>query len=206
MCTVAGMSRIPMVPEAERGLVVRQALRQARRKVGLEPEPLAAVAHHRRLFLAQGGMELALEGCHEAPGRIKELAVLRTAMVVGCEFCCDIGSALSRTHGVTEDDLRELATWRTSSRFSEADRLALELAEAMSRTPEEVGDELVDALRAHLGEAGAVELLTFVAWENFRARLNAAMGFGAQGFSEGAFCVSPDREATVAAGASAAAA
>jgi AhpD family alkylhydroperoxidase len=188
------MSRIPPVPEADRGIIVRNALRQARKKVGLEPEPFTAIAHHRTLFLAQGAMELALERCHEAPERLKELAVLRTAMVVGCEFCCDIGSFLSRSHGVTEDELRELATWRESRHFDEADRLVLELAEAMSRTPEEVGDDLVARLRTLLGDAGTVELLSFVAWENFRARLNAAMGFGAQGFSEGAFCVAPDRE------------
>lgn len=189
------MSRVPLVAPEDRGVVVRNALRQARKKVGLEPEPFAALAHHRTMFLAQGAMELALERCGDAPARARELAVLRSAMVVGCEYCCDIGSALSRTHGVTEEDLRELARWRESSRFSPLERLALELAEAMTRTPEEVTDELVAALRAELGsDAAVVELISFVAWENFRARLYAAMGFGAQGFSEGAFCVAPDRE------------
>jgi AhpD family alkylhydroperoxidase len=193
------MARISPLPAGERGLVVRQSLRQARKRVGLEPEPFAAVARHTPLFLTQGAMELGLERCTKAPARLKELAVLRTAMLVGCEFCCDIGSSLARTHGVTEDELRDLARWRDSERFSEEDRLALELAEAMSRTPEATTDELVAALVARLGEPATLELMAMVAWENFRARMNAAMGFGAQGFSEGAFCVAPDREAAAAA-------
>lgn len=192
------MPRIQPLPQDERGFVVRQSLSQARKRVGLEPDTFAALARHRRLFLAQGGFELALEHCHAAPERLKELAVLRTAMVIGCEFCCDIGSAIARGSGIPEEDLRELAMWRGSERFDELDRLALDLAEAMARTPEETTDEQVEALIERLGEEATIELVALCAWENFRARMNAAMGFGAQGFSEGMFCVTPDREAAVA--------
>ncbi|WP_205696119.1 carboxymuconolactone decarboxylase family protein [Conexibacter sp. SYSU D00693] len=194
------MSRIPPLEPADQPFVVRRALRSARKKVGLEPAPFTALARHRRLFLAEGGFELALEGCHAAPERLKELAVLRTAMVVGCEFCCDIGSALAQTKaGITEDELRDLARWRESPRFDAHDRLALELAEAMARTPEETTDELVGRLREALGDEATIELIVFCGWESFRARTNAAMGFGAQGFSEGAYCVAPDRDALSAA-------
>jgi hypothetical protein len=36
------------------------------------------------------------------------------------------------------------------------------------------------------------EKLALVAWENFRSRFNHALGIGAAGFSEGAYCVRPD--------------
>jgi len=38
-----------------------------------------------------------------------------------------------------------------------------------------------------------VELTTAIVWENFRARFNRAYDVKAQGFSEGAYCVLPDR-------------
>jgi hypothetical protein len=38
-----------------------------------------------------------------------------------------------------------------------------------------------------------VELTAAIAWENYRARFDHAWDIGAQGFSEGAFCVLPER-------------
>jgi len=40
-------------------------------------------------------------------------------MVAGCEFCLDIGSALARRGGVTEAQLRALASHADSEEFTE---------------------------------------------------------------------------------------
>ena len=84
----------------------------------------------------------------------------------------DIGSAVGREKGVREEQLRELADYRTSPHFSELERLALRLADAMATAPAEVPLELYQALRAHLDEAQLVELASAIALENFRARFN----------------------------------
>ncbi len=60
----------------------------------------------------------------------------------------------------------------------------MEYAEAMSLTPPEVGDELVDRLRTALGEKALVELTTMVAVENMRSRTNSALGLTSQGFRD----------------------
>ncbi len=56
-----------------------------------------------------------------------------------------------------------------------------------------VEDSLVKELRAHLDEAQLVELVATIAWENWRARFNRAMGIESHGFSEGAYCPLPER-------------
>jgi hypothetical protein len=58
----------------------------------------------------------------------------------------------------------------------------------MTRTPVEIDDADVAALRAELGERALVELTAAIAHENLRARMNHALGYGAQGFSEGGVC------------------
>ena len=73
----------------------------------------------------------------------------------------------------------------------------LDYAEALSRTPATATDEQVEALRNGLGEERLVELTAMIAWENFRARFNRGFDVGAQGFSEGAYCVVPERHASV---------
>jgi 4-carboxymuconolactone decarboxylase len=103
----------------------------------------------------------------------------------------DIGSAVSRGYGVSEEQLRDLAGYKASNLFSPLEKLVAEYAEAMTRTPVTVSDELFAALQQHLSAAQLVEITAVIAWENFRARFNHACGIEAQGFSEGAYCVLP---------------
>ena len=104
----------------------------------------------------------------------------------------DIGSAVGRAIGVTEEQLRDLAVYKSSAAFSPLEKLVIEYAEEMTRTPVTVGDELFAALKQHFNEAQLVELTAAVAWENFRARFDHAFGIEAQGFSEGGYCVLPE--------------
>jgi alkylhydroperoxidase family enzyme len=96
---------------------------------------------------------------------------------------------LSDKEGVSEEQLRALPAYSTSDLFSEDEKLVLDLAVGMSRTPVDVSDELFDRLRARFDEAQLVELANEIAVENYRARFDWAFGVGAQGFAQGAFCV-----------------
>jgi alkylhydroperoxidase family enzyme len=71
--------------------------------------------------------------------------------------------------------------------------LALDLAVAMTATPADVPDELRERLLELLTPAQLVELVSAIAWENHRARVNRALGVRAAGFSDGAYCVVPER-------------
>lgn len=66
----------------------------------------------------------------------------------------------------------------------------------MTRTPVDVPDELFAALKQHFTDSQMVELTAAIAWENYRARFNHAMGIEAQGFSEGAYCPMPEHPPT----------
>ena len=78
--------------------------------------------------------------------------------------------------------LAEAATWRESTRFSEAERVALDYAERITRTGETVDDALFARLRVHYSEPQIVELTAAVALENFRSKFNPALGVEGQGF------------------------
>ena len=81
-----------------------------------------------------------------------------------------------------EAKLAEVATWRDSRLFTDAERVALDYAEHMTITGQKVDDALFERLRQHYGEAQIVELSAAIALENFRSKLNPALGVGAQGF------------------------
>ena len=69
----------------------------------------------------------------------------------------------------------------------------LAFSEGMSSTPVAVSDDLVSELGKHFDERQVVELTAAIAWENWRARFNHALGIEAHGFSEGSFCPIPER-------------
>ena len=101
---------------------------------------------------------------------------------------------MSRALGISEAQLRELGRYQDSAEFGTLERLVLDLAVAMARTPADVPAHLTEALRAHLDEGQLVELASAIAWENYRAHFNRVFGVQPAGFSaEGAFCVLPER-------------
>ncbi|HIA80293.1 MAG TPA: hypothetical protein EYO07_09100 [Candidatus Marinimicrobia bacterium] len=61
----------------------------------------------------------------------------------------------------------------------------------MTFTPTEVPDRIFQPLYEFFDEAQIVELTSAIAWENYRARFDHALGVESQGFSDGAFCPLP---------------
>jgi AhpD family alkylhydroperoxidase len=181
--------------ETKRGPLVRLSQWYTRRGYGKEIETIDVLGNRKGLLMGYSGLEFALERSKCVDDKLKDLGAIRAAMLVGCEFCMDIGSHLGRKAGLSDEQLQELPRWRESEAFTHVEKLVLEYAEAMTRTPVEIPDELVARLREHFDDRQLVELTTTIALENFRARFNDALGVEPSGFSEGAFCVLPDRAA-----------
>lgn len=81
---------------------------------------------------------------------------------------------------------------RNAACFSDVDKLILDYAAAITRTPVEVSDELFDALREHFDTAQLVGLTHIITLGNLRARFNLALGLGSSGLSAGNVCALPD--------------
>jgi alkylhydroperoxidase family enzyme len=94
---------------------------------------------------------------------------------------------------VNEKQLLYLASHRDSDAFDDLEKAVLDYAVALTRTPADASDALVERLRRDLTDEQLVELTAAIAWENFRARFNRGFDVAAQGFSEGAFCPVPER-------------
>jgi alkylhydroperoxidase family enzyme len=107
----------------------------------------------------------------------------------------DIGSAVGRAAGISEQQILAISDFRSSTLFAPAEVAALELADAMARTPAEVSSELYAELQRHFDAAQLVELAAAISWEHHRARFNRVFEIQSDDFSEGAACVLPARGA-----------
>ena len=79
-------ARIEGVPEARAGVFLRLAYRFAKRMVGKVPEPLTVAAHHGWIFRAYTAFEFLLQRARLVDRRLKALAELRAATMIGCAF------------------------------------------------------------------------------------------------------------------------
>jgi alkylhydroperoxidase family enzyme len=186
------MSRIPVVSTKDAGLLAKIVYRMARRRYGAVPEPFAVSAHHTGLLAAGAIHELAVEkASHTLPVTVREIAVYRVAVRLGCSWCVDFGVMLQKHEGLDIERLKHIDDYATSPLYSTQERLALAYADAMTASPVTVTDEQVAELEREFGRKGVLELTYQIALENMRGRINGALGITEQGFTSGEACRVP---------------
>ena len=110
------------------------------------------------------------------PGTL-ELTFLRASQINGCSVCVQGHSAALRKAGETDERLFAVAAWRESPFFTDAERAALGLAEAVTRLSDRVdpiSDEVWDEAARHYDELQLAGLVLAIANVNLWNRLNAA--------------------------------
>jgi alkylhydroperoxidase family enzyme len=80
------MAHLEGVPRNKAGLFVRLAYFLTRRKLGRVIAPIEITAHHPRLLRAVAHMELGQEAAKTIDARVKALAQIRAALLIGCPF------------------------------------------------------------------------------------------------------------------------
>jgi alkylhydroperoxidase family enzyme len=77
--------------------------------------------------------------------------------------------------GVSDEKILALDEYATSPLYEEKERVALQYAERMTKTDQDVDDELFSRLRLFFDEDALVELTAAIAWENSSSKFNRAL-------------------------------
>ena len=108
----------------------------------------------------------------------RTLVHLRASQINGCSVCVGMHAQELKKVGESDERIFAVAAWRDTPWFTEAERAALSLTEAVTRIadrPDPVPDETwADAAR-HYGEADLAALILSIAQINVWNRLNAAV-------------------------------
>jgi AhpD family alkylhydroperoxidase len=111
------------------------------------------------------------------PARTAELVSLRASQINGCGVCVVQHPKIMRKLGETDDRIFAVAAWREAPYFTEAERAALALTEAVTRIADKadpVPDEIWDEAARHYDETELAGLLLAITNINIWNRLNAA--------------------------------
>ncbi|MFC0628953.1 carboxymuconolactone decarboxylase family protein [Kribbella deserti] len=176
------MSRIPL--EHRQTPMVRFVQWVNRRKFGAQLDPGLVALHNRRVLLTMALTESTVTRWKSLDPTLTALATMGPAALIGCSWCLDFGYWEHHHRGVPAEKLRAVSNWRDSDVYTDLERKVLAYAEAMTVTPPQVTDEMVEQLRAELTDEQVVELTAMIALENQRSRNNAAAGLTGQGFKE----------------------
>ena len=178
------MTSTARIPKAEiTGVYGALARRFSKKQFGQVPDPLWTMWHNRSVlntYLALGRKADKWGACDLS---LKTFAHMAVASMVGCSWCLDLGYFHAHHEKLDLDKAREVPRWRESDVFTPLERDVLEYAEAMTRTPPTVTDELSARLLAALGAPAMVELTAYIALANLWTRTNTAFGIEAQGFA-----------------------
>jgi AhpD family alkylhydroperoxidase len=121
-------------------------------------------------FRAVFGLERYVRG--RLDGELLELIKLRASMINGCAFCVDMHTTEALDAGEDIRRLVALSAWRESPFFTEPERIALELTDAVTRLDDHgVPDALWDEAVKELGDETTADLVVAIATINVWNRL-----------------------------------
>jgi AhpD family alkylhydroperoxidase len=109
------------------------------------------------------------------PASTLELTHMRASQINGCSACIEGAFRHEAKSGEVDERLPMVAAWRHSSRFTDAERAALDLAEEMTRLadrPDPVPDATWARAAEHYDERALAALVLHVALTNLFNRLN----------------------------------
>jgi AhpD family alkylhydroperoxidase len=112
------------------------------------------------------------------PEKLLELVHLRASQINGCSVCVDMHPKIAKKVGETDERLFCVAAWRDAPYFTEGERAALALTEALTRLSDRadpVPDAIWNEADKHFDEQELATLILAIASINVWNRLNVAV-------------------------------
>jgi 4-carboxymuconolactone decarboxylase len=138
-----------------------------------------ALAHAPRLLEAWIDFAWALREHCDTPRRLRELVILRTAQRMLSRYEWHQHRLMAAEAGVDEHQVAELPMWRSSPAFTDAERAALALTDALVEG--HVPDEVNATVDKHFGPQARVELTVTAAFYCAVPRLLGALRVPVEG-------------------------
>jgi len=142
---------------------------------GNVPNMFRVMAHRPEIFTTMMAHFGAVLTTGTVPTKLKELIIVRTSQVNATPYCLASHTILARGLGWTEEQLDHLADWPERDDFTFAEKVALRLAETVTRDANSVSDEQFAELRGFYSEGEIVELLCAIGLFNYFNRFNNAL-------------------------------
>lgn len=159
------MSRIEPKKDGDYPWYLRVIFSMQKKRYGAPLKPLLLWGRHPTLLLAFLRMGRFFKRKRSLlDPQLQACVMLKVSEINQCSFCIDLNRSL-----IKEDP-------------NEAAKRAMQYAEAIVDTSQNVTDELFDELKHHFSEDQIVELTALISYQDLSSKFNAALGVEAHGF------------------------
>lgn len=115
---------------------------------------------------------------------LRAMLMTRVSQQCQCAFCIDANTLRLAQRCNVLEKVQAVAHWPCSTLFSDAERAALEYADAMTATPPLISPQQKEALKRYYDDEAICEMTALVAFQNLSARFNAALEIPSQGLCD----------------------
>lgn len=144
--------------------------------MGFTPNDGLIMARKPAVLQAFLGLVQAIYQPGVLPTELKKLVALMTSSASGCQYCQAHTSFGALKEGVSPAKVTAIWEYMSHPLFSDAERVALDVAREAALVPNGVTDELFDRLRLFFDETQVVELVSVISLFGFLNRWNATLG------------------------------
>ena len=132
------------------------------RTLAHRPQIFETIIAHMEAVLKTGTVSTAL----------KELCIVRTSQLNCTEYCLASHTMLAKRLGWTDEQIAALPAAATSDLFTDSEKVAIHLAEVMTKDQHLYSDEDFARLRSFYSEGEVVELMAAIGLFNYFNRFN----------------------------------
>lgn len=167
--------RVEPLDEAALSPDARALLAPIKAITGFIPKGMLVLARRPDLLRASVGYLMAVHSPDLKMGRLHQMMGVVAGMIAGSRYCTGLMALALKLAGESEELIAEIPHFDTSPRFSEAEKAALQYAQASMFSPPAISDSDFEALKAHFSDDQIVELAMVIGYVGFLTRWGAAI-------------------------------
>ena len=168
------MARLPLLPGEPDDPVVAEVFEASRRE-GRAPIALyRALGHAPQVLASYSSLARTLRYDATTDRALREIAILRTARLIGSAYEWAHHVPMARAAGVRDDQIAAVRAWSGSTAFDAREQIVLRCVDELHAHA--VSDDAFAALAGELGAEGAVEIVLLASFYQGVARTIQALG------------------------------
>lgn len=150
------MAKIPYVEKANAPDDIKPIYENLEKQFGMVPNVLKAMANSPELFKGFMPFLGAALGQSRVSSDLKELAIVTTTKLCGCNYCTAHHTAAGKRAGLSDEKINA-APDHQSSVFSEKEKAVVRYASELTQNVA-AGDDVLNELRKHFDDSQVAEL------------------------------------------------
>jgi uncharacterized peroxidase-related enzyme len=145
---------------------IRKVYSEIEKDIGFVPNFIKTLAHSGNFLEGVADLYRELMGETSLSEKIRQLAILKTCKLNRCQYTVTGYSELAKKGGWTDEQIEAMDDYVNSDLFNFYEKEVLQLAEQITKEPDEIQDDFWTQLNNHYTSDQVVELVTVIGFFN----------------------------------------